>query len=82
MLEGAAGEPAVPTGLLTFADRSVHVADRNRTEDYRGDTPEALSAIDDADAVVFGMPVSGRALVELLQALVRSHDLTSVEPMV
>lgn len=57
VLEAAAGAPAVRTDLITFADRSFHVADGTRAEDYDGDTGEVLSAIDAADVVVFGMPV-------------------------
>ena len=57
VLDAAAGQPAVTTEIVTFADRDIQAADGTRAEDYQGDMGELLAAIDAADAVVFGMPV-------------------------
>jgi FMN reductase len=57
VLDAAAALPAVTTDLITFADRTFRAADGTRAEDYDGDTGDVVSAIDEAQAVVFGMPV-------------------------
>jgi FMN reductase len=57
VLEAAGQLPAVSTELITFAGRTFRAADGTRAEDYDGDTGEVVSAIDRAQAVVFGFPV-------------------------
>src|SRR4051794_29374915 len=57
VLKAAGQLPAVTTELITFADWTFQPADGTRAEDYDGDTGEVVSAIDQAQAIVFGMPV-------------------------
>jgi len=57
VLEEASGHAGVTTSVVTFADRAFPFADGTRAEDQPGDAREILLAIDEADAVVFGMPV-------------------------
>jgi len=57
VLNEAAGHAGVTTDILTFADRVFPAADGTRAEQQVGDAADVLRAIDEADAVVFGMPV-------------------------
>jgi FMN reductase len=57
VLDEASGHAGVTTDIVTFADRVFPAADGTRAEQQMGDAREVVWAIDDADAVVFGMPV-------------------------
>ena len=77
VLEAASSQSGVTTEILTFADREIQPADGTRAEDYQGDMGELLTAIDAADAVVFGMPIyrasQPGALKNLLDAVPRGQ---------
>lgn len=57
VLDEAARHAGVTTSVVTFAGRVFPAADGTRAEQQTGDAREVLSAIDAADAVVFGMPI-------------------------
>lgn len=53
----AAHDAGAETMLVNIDELDLTVVDGRQAEEYEGDTARVLSAIDAADAVVFGMPV-------------------------
>lgn len=57
VLHTAEGLGGVTTEVVTLASLALRTADGTAAEQYGGDTGWLLAAIDDADALVFGMPI-------------------------
>ena len=53
----AARNAGAETAALNIGELDIATADGRKAEEYEGDAAHVLSAIDAADAVVFGMPV-------------------------
>jgi FMN reductase len=78
VLYEASGHAGVTTSIVTLADRSFPPVEGTRAGERPNGARETLLAIDEADAVVFGMPVYRGSipgsLKRLLDLMLRGRD--------